>query len=367
MTSAFPTIPLDNPDVRYNLRTVLEKYSSGAAIRRSEAAGGVPDADLWGELVRGGWTGLALPEAVGGAGMPVSDLQLALYELGYAAAPVPYRSSVVLTGWFLAVTTEGDAARDIAESIVAGQVWSPAVTEGRWLESIETTFDGKRVSGRKAFVPDAGAAASFLVLARDRAGAPAWLAVDAGAEGVELAAMANTGNDAQYELTFRDAPARQVASVPAEWWLALERFAAASWAHGLMTHAMEIAVEHVKTRVQFGKPIGAFQAVQHRLADSAIELQASLNMARSLALAIGESGLTDPAIRTHIAELAYASRRAAWRACRDTHQVLGGLGYSLEHDLHLYTRRIKAYSILGDLDDVLTEEIAAANFEQFHA
>src|SRR5215470_11521536 len=179
MAHAFPVMPLTNPDVVDNLRAVLDRHSSGAAVRAAEAAGGQPDAELWTELVKGGWTGLALPEQFGGAGQPVADLHLALHELGHAAAPVPYRSSVVLVGAFLAAGEPAPAARDIISGVVGGQIWSPAVTERDWLQAIDTHFDGQRVSGRKTFVPDAGAAAGFLVLARDRGGSPVWLAVDA--------------------------------------------------------------------------------------------------------------------------------------------------------------------------------------------
>src|SRR5215471_18570888 len=118
MTSAFPQIPLDNPDVQDNLRVILDKYSTGAAVRRYETSGWMPDPDLWSELAKGGWTGLCLPEAVGGAGMPAADLHLALYELGYAAAPVPYRSSVVLVGWFLANSEASGEMSEAARGIV---------------------------------------------------------------------------------------------------------------------------------------------------------------------------------------------------------------------------------------------------------
>ncbi len=367
MTQSFPRIALDNPDITANLRAVLRKYSSGLAVRQYEASGHRPDADLWRELVQGGWTGLCLPENLGGSGRPFSDLQLALYELGHTAAPVPYRSSVVLVAGFLAAEATAAPAAEIVAAIAEGQIWAPAVTEPNWLQQVTTRFDGRHVSGRKAFVPDAGAASSFLVLAVEDDGAPAWVAVDAADEGIATVATPNTGNDGQYMVGLRDVQARKVIGVPITRWAALERFTSATWALGLMARALEIAVDHAKGRVQFGRPIGAFQAVQHRLADSALELQAVVNMGRSVALAIDEAGFDDVTVQGRVAEFAYAARRTAIRVGRDTHQILGGIGYSLEHDLHLYTRRIKAFSLLGDLDDVLTEEIAALHAHQLPA
>jgi alkylation response protein AidB-like acyl-CoA dehydrogenase len=363
MTSAFPVIPSSNPDITDNLRAILDKLATGAAVRTYEESGWQPDGHLWDELVKGGWTGLALPEDAGGAGRPVTDLHLALHELGRAAAPVPYRSSVVLVGVFLGTDGANDDTRPILESVTNGEIWSPAVTEARWLDTVETRFRGARVSGRKVFVPDAGAAARFLVLALDPDGAPVWAGVDASREGIECKPIANTGNDAMYEVVFHDAPARLAARLPVRRWQTLERFASAAWAVGLMTRAMEIAVDHVKNRVQFGRPIGSFQAVQHRLADSAVEVQACVNMCRSAAMHIDERSIDDPATDAFIAELAYASRRAGTHVARDAHQVLGGVGFTLEHDLHLYTRRVKAYTVLGDLEENLTEEIAAAGSE----
>ncbi len=367
MRHSFPRMPLDNPDITAYLAAVLEKYSSGLAIRRYEASGHRPDADLWRELVRGGWTALCLPEDLGGSGRPLSDMQLTLYELGYAAAPVPYRSSVVLVAGFLATEATAEPAAEIVAAVAQGQIWAPAVTEASWLQQVTTRFDGRRVSGRKVFVPDAGAANSFLVLAVEGDGTPAWVAVDAADEGITTVATPNSGNDAQCIVDLQEVQARRVVGAPIARWAALERFTSASWALGLMARALEMAVDHAKGRVQFGRPIGTFQAVQHRLADSAIELQAIVNMGRSIALAIDEAGLDDVLVQATVAEFTYAARRTAVRVGRDSHQILGGLGYSLEHDLHLYTRRIKAFSLLGDLDDVLTEEIAAFNEQQLPA
>src|SRR5215510_5415290 len=360
MPDAFPQMPIDNPDVTETLRSMLDKLSTSATVRRFEDRGCTPDTDLWDELVRGGWAGLAIPEGLGGGGASVADLHLALHELGHAAAPVPYRSSAVLVGMFLAAEPGNDAAAEIVGAVVGGEMWSPAVTEARWLRDLETRFDGSKVSGRKLFVSDAGAASSFLVLALGSDGSPVWVAVDGDADGIERRLVANTGNDAQYEVVFNAVAARVVSTAPVARWNTLERFTSTAWALGLMTRAIEIAVDHVKERVQFGRPIGTFQAVQHRLADSVVDTQASINLCRSAAVHLDESGLDDPATTAAIAELFYAARRAAVRVARDTHQVLGGVGFSLEHDLQLYTRRVKAFSVLGELEEHLTEEIATA-------
>lgn len=364
MTIAFPVMPLPNPDITDNLRRVLDRYSTGAAVRRYEASGWQPDTELWGELVEGGWTGLIVPEELGGSARPFADLHLALHELGYSAAPVPYRSSVVMAGFLLTGDRKG-RSRSIIESIVIGEIWSPAVAESGWLKNIDTSFDGQRASGCKMFVPDAGAAAGFLVLARDKGGSHVWLEIKAGSEGTKLTPLANTANDAQFRMTLQDVAAQPVTNMPLARWVALERFTSAAWTLGLMCRALHIAIDHAATRMQFGRPIGSFQAVQHRLADSVTEVQATINFCRSVALALDQSGPDDLATRERIAELTYAARRAGLRVARDTHQILAGLGFSLDHDLHLYTRRVKGYTVLGDLDEVLTEEIAAANARQF--
>ena len=324
---------------------------------------GVTDA-FWKQLAGLGWTGLVLPEAYGGAGLGWLDLAVLLEEMGAALAPGPFFSSVVLgaTAVESAGTEEqrarwlpGLASGELRATLAlqepgggaAGPVQMVAREEGR----------GLRLSGAKSFVPD-GHAADLVVVAARRGSVhgPLVLAVvPGGAAG--LTARAIDYSDATRkvaELHFADVAVNADAvlghGVRAEHALGavLDRARVALCAEtaGLAQRVLDLSVAYAKSRQQFGKPIGSFQAIQHKCADMLLRTENLRSAAWYAAWALDQNEIDAHA--TACMAKAYASE-AGSHVAGEGIQIHGGLGYTWEQDLHLYYKRAKANEVaLGD-------------------
>ena len=274
-----------------------------------------------------GWIGLRVPEAAGGAGLGIAELCVVAEEIGAALAPEP------LIACATSATLHPDAA------VLAGG----AVVPLAWQErpdalgaAPETVFANGAVTGRKLFVPASGASA-FLVTTT------AGLArVEHDAPGVtlDLAWLQDGGHTAT--LTLDNAPASSVPGDPAD---ALEdaTLATAAMLLGVMEQAFTITLDFLRTRQQFGKPIGSFQALQHKAAD--LKLQVELTRASVEAAAATIDAGAAPAVRQ--AAVSRAKARAASAAMLVTRQAVqlhGGVGYTDEYDVGLYLRRAMVLS-----------------------
>jgi len=365
MNLSVPRIARDNVDIRTTLRSLAESMSPPEVLRQAEESSSTGDLPIWKALVEGGWTGLCLPEAQGGGGAGFSDAQLVLFELGRAGAPVPYRSTVY-TGFFLAREASDSAdAQAIVAQMAEGAVWTSGVLEHGRDHDLAMEASAGRLTGSKDFIPDAAAAAGLLIAANHSATEVGWYAASCEADGLEITDLRGFGPDPTFAVRLSDTPAELVHV--AEWssvdrWRLLWQLVEVSWATGLMARLLEIATEHALTRHQFKRPIGQFQAVQHRLANSVIQTQGCVHLARSCAFDIDELGLSHPQA-SFSADLAYrAAKNAARIVVADAHQVLGGLGYTLEHDLQLFSRRLKAFSVGGQRLTDVGERIAAQSY-----
>ncbi len=343
MTVHIPAFAHDDGDIRRALRDMLESYSSAAQVRAAEQAAARNDSTLWSQLTKGCWSSLAISERGGGSDGSMADLHLVLFELGRAAAPAPVRSAAVGAGVFLDRSfPESDLAADLVRAVSKGEIVVPAVDENG---SPAPDYDAPAgtVSGHVPLVRDAAAATQFLLCSSDGS----WLLVPAA--NVEIQHLPSLGEDNQYSLTLTAAAADKIVTEPSavRTWKTLRWFSEACWISGLATRAMELAVEHTSERVQFGRRIGGFQAVQHLMADCAIAIQATTDLCRSAALALDENGTTTDEAHVSAAEALEAARFHARTVTRNTHQVMGGTGYVLEHDLQLYTRRIRSALLWG--------------------
>jgi 3-oxocholest-4-en-26-oyl-CoA dehydrogenase beta subunit len=365
MNLNFPQIAYDNTEIRVPFRELVSDLSASSTLREVESGAVSHDVGLWAELQRGGWLGICLPEKLGGSGQPVSDFQLVTYELGRAGAAVPWCSSVAGSAIFAALALGASEARDeLALKIIDGQVWCAAVTEQAWLpHSLGTVIHGGRIRGKKSFVGDASYCNGLLVAAQDGDDI-VWGLVDIAAPGVGISPMPNTSGVDQYAIQL-DAPFRAIdrtgpGALAA--WGALRRFSDSVWAIGLMSRVLEMTVDHAIERHQFGRSIGSFQAVQHILADVAIGLQMCMHLARTAAFSIDDHGLADRRSLAATCELAEATRRYGRLAVRQAHQIFGGLGYSIEHDLNLFTRRLKSMTLLGEDSTTLRQMIISLRY-----
>jgi alkylation response protein AidB-like acyl-CoA dehydrogenase len=331
-------------------------------VRRLMETGTAYDAALWQKMAQQGWTGIIFGEEYGGLGLGLVEMAVALEEMGRALLPGPYLSTVLLAG--VAIDAAGNAAqkRKYLSRISMGEARATlALVEAsaRWEpEAIELaaypTLSGFALNGRKMFVPDA-AAADFLVCAARRDADLGLFIVPRGAQGLTitpLAAIDGTRKLDQVEFDGVEVAEDDFLAIGDSALQALERSLAVSTAGlaaemvGGMQRVMEIAVEYAKTRKQFGKPIGQFQAVQHLCADMLVLTESSRSAAYYAAWALQER-VPEAAVAVSIAK-AYASD--AYREVGNRGiQVQGGMGFTWENHVHLYYKRAKASEIqFGD-------------------
>jgi alkylation response protein AidB-like acyl-CoA dehydrogenase len=335
----------DQVSLRDSAREFFAGECPPATLRRLIETG-THDAAMWSQLASQGYTGIIFDEAFGGVGLGVVDLVLLMEEAGRVLLPGPFFSTVAAGGVIDACGSD-EQKRRLLTPICRGETRATlAFLEPRasWdPEHLTMSGSGGRLSGEKVFVTDAGAAQLIVVAARDGV-----YAVDADSDGVRIDPM--TGMDLTRPLStirFENAAAERLAH-PDELARGLNVATTALIAEmvGGMQRTLDITVEYAKTRKQFGKPIGAFQAVQHMCADMYLETESTRSAAYYAAWALQERA-PDAAAAVSIAKL-YASDAARAVGNRAI-QVHGGMGFTWESDLHLYYRRAKACeTMLGD-------------------
>jgi alkylation response protein AidB-like acyl-CoA dehydrogenase len=338
----------EHDELRSAVRRLLEKSADSAAIRATIAAGGY-DTALWRRISDElGLPGLAIAEERGGAGYGIVELAVVLEEIGRATLPSPFLSTV-LAAWAVESAGPSAVAGDLLPPLAAGrQVAAVAVGAARpgW------TFENGRVGGVLPHVPD-GATADHLVLVAPGGGA----VVDLHGPGVarsELETMDLTRGQARIALT--DAPARPLPA-PDGWAERMSALAAVMVACeqvGGAERVLEMSTAYAGERIQFGRPIGSFQAVKHLLADMLVELELARTVQQHAVGLIGTPGTGPAALDAAARSARVACSRAFLRLTSDAIRVHGGIGYTWEHDAHLYFRRARASAVLfgGGADDL---------------
>ncbi|OBK42322.1 acyl-CoA dehydrogenase family protein [Mycobacterium kubicae] len=291
---------------------------------------------LWKTIVDLGWTELAAPDEAGEYG-PV-ELVIVLEECGAAIAPIPLLSSIGLAAGVLRYC--GSACHDVLAEIAGGVVATLVVhAPGQRLPGAPMTLRDGRLSGHAVAVPNAGRAELFVTLATS----PDGLVVAVGRGGDGVTVLAGESADPAQPGARVDVDTEPVASAPVESIeaaLTAPLVAAAADLVGVASAALHRAVEHAKTRRQFGTPIGAFQGIKHALADNYV----SVERARSLTYAAA-----DASDWTAAALAKAAAGEAAVNCARTAVQVHGALGQTWEHDAHLYMRHAwQGAALLGD-------------------
>jgi alkylation response protein AidB-like acyl-CoA dehydrogenase len=309
-----------------------------------------------------GWLGLPFAEEQGGAGLGLVELGIVLEEMGRAAYPGPFFATVVLGG--LGIQLGGNAAQKDRwlSAISAGTARVTAALLEEHLDwdagSTTTTASkgssGWTLSGLKRFVPWAHVADVVLVPARSPEGLGIFL-VDPKSAGVTLSPMvgidlANRWSEMRLDkvVVGADAVLGQPGSAGPVLDSLLRRAAVMSSAEmlGAARRCLDMSVEYVKVREQFGQPVGSFQAIRHRCAEMLLEAENAHAAVYYAAWAL-TAGAEDAAIASSICK-AYVSE-AARKVCGDAIQVHGGIGFTWEYDLHLYVKRAKALEpLFGD-------------------
>ncbi|HEY3101519.1 MAG TPA: acyl-CoA dehydrogenase family protein [Methylomirabilota bacterium] len=348
----------DQQLLRNSARAFLDEHSKPAHVRALwDDPRGESEA-LWKEMAQLGWLGLALPEDVGGSALGLVETAILEEELGRAACPSPYLSTVLAA---MAIDRFGGPAQKTR--------WLPAIASGRaratvalmeraldWsAQAIETRADergGKvELSGVKQFVPWAHVADVILVPAR-AAGTLAVYVLETSAPGVSITPLTSMDPGTRLAQVTLDG-----AAVAAEARLSAEALpfltlrgavGAAAEMLGASRRCLDMAVEYAKVREQFGQPIGSFQAIRHKCAEMLLEVENSHAATYYAAWAL-DSGAEDGELAASVAK-SYVND-AARKVCGEAIQVHGGIGFTWEFDLHLYFKRTKALEPLyGDAE-----------------
>jgi len=297
------------------------------------------DAALWSKLTDQGYTGVIFPEAYGGVGLGKVELMLLMEEAGRALLPGPFFSTVVLAGSvldavappahkqkYLAPICRGEARSTVA-ILESNASWNP--------RDVQLTATNGKLTGEKFFVSDAAVADFIIVVARN-----GIFAVHAKAPGLKISPM--TAMDLTrklYVVEFNNTPAEEIgATTNLARAFNVATAALAAELVGGMQRTLDITVEYAKTRKQFGKSIGTFQAVQHQCADMYLETESSRSAVYYAGWALEENS-PDATIAVSIAKM-YASDAARTVGNRGI-QIHGGMGFTWENDVHLYYRRAK--------------------------
>jgi alkylation response protein AidB-like acyl-CoA dehydrogenase len=346
-------------ELQRSVRSFFEAKSSEAQVRDAMESPQGYDTGVWRQMAdQLGLQGLAVPEEFGGAGFSFAELGVALEEAGRALLPGPFFGSIVLAGSILLQCDDHDAKTRYLPGIASGDtIAAAALTEqaGRW-DADGVTVRASRargawtLTGTKTFVLEGHSADLLLVTARTDSGISLF-AVDAPdrANRRQLSTLDPTRR--QGRIDFVDTPAQIVGDEGAAWpgiSRALDIAAAGLAAEqvGGAQRCLELAVGYAKTRRQFGKPIGAFQAIRHKCADLMLEIECARGAAQYAVHAAAFR--TDELPAAASLAKAYCSDAYAAAAAANI-QIHGGIGFTWEHPAHLYFKRAKSSGhLLGD-------------------
>ena len=332
--------------LRDQARRFLTEHSTSKRIRQVLDGVAPYDRAMWQEIAAMGWLGAAVPEEYGGAGLGHVGLCVLAEELGRALAPVPFASSVYLATEALLLAGSEAQKAELLPKLAAGElIGTLAWAEGAGNPNpaqIKARIIGGKLTGVKWPVPDGGIADIALVVARDETDRVVLALVRLGGAGVHPEALTTIDpTREQAKLSFDSVP---VEVLPGDGWDTLERVldrAAVLIAFeqvGLAQACLDMAVAFAMERHAFGRPIGSFQAIKHKLADVYVATELARSNAYygawALSAGAGELPLAAAAARVSATE-------AAWFAAKENIQTHGGIGFTWEMDCHLYYRRAK--------------------------
>ncbi|MGW3420052.1 acyl-CoA dehydrogenase family protein [Streptomyces phaeochromogenes] len=347
-------------ELRSSVREFLEAKSPEEAVRKLMESEPRFDPAVWAQAAdQLRLPGLVIPEEYGGDGFGAVELGVVLEEMGRALLCAPFFATVVLAAQALLASGDSEACARHLPGIASGRTtatlavaedsgsWDPALISARAVP--DGDGDGAwRLSGRKAFVIDGTTADLLLVVARTVAG-PSLFAVDRRATGLEAEPMETLdATRAMARLTFDAVPATLVGAdgaggrVMAKV-LDIATVGLAAEQAGGARRCLEMSADYARTRHQFGRPIGSFQAVKHKCADILVQVELAEAASREAARLAAE-GAPDFPVAAAVAH-ACCSRAYVFAAMENI-QVHGGIGFTWEHPAHLYFRRAKSSQLL---------------------
>ena len=318
--------------------------------------------ELWQKMAELGWMGVFFPEEYGGYGGQFIDLVIILEELGAAAYPSPFYSTVIQSGFTILEGGSEDQKKDLLAKISEGSIIMSLAQyeeEGSYRATginmpAKSSGDGYVLNGTKMFVSDANIADKLIVAAKADEGITLFL-VDAKASGITTTKMPTIGMDNTCEVIFKDVKVSKgdIIGAPGKGWDILEKMfdravvAKCAEMVGGSKRSIDITAEYAKERVQYGKPIGGYQAIQHYMANMLLGYDTSFNYLHKVTWMIDEGmdcGKEASALKAQVNEqYKFITERGV--------QIHGGVGTTREFDIGLYYRRAKSCEyVSGDTD-----------------
>jgi alkylation response protein AidB-like acyl-CoA dehydrogenase len=348
----------EQEELRKSVRRFLDEKSPVTEVRRLMETEAGYDQAVWKQMAEQlGLQGLTIPEEHGGSGYGYVELIVILEEMGRSLLCAPFFSTVALAT-NLCKTVNDATAHAALKRIAGGAIATVAFTEanGKWTEDgITATAKGSgsdwTISGEKMFVIDGHSAEWIAVAARTDKGVTLF-AVEGDAAGLTKTALATMDQTRkQAKLNFANVKGTLLGTEGKGWdalvkMLDLAAVALAAEQVGGAQRCLDMSVEYAKVRVQFGRPIGSFQAIKHKCADMLLEVESAKSAAYYAGWAASEDNDELPVVAS-LAK-AYCSE-AYFHASAENIQIHGGIGFTWEHDAHLYFKRAKSSELLfGD-------------------
>jgi alkylation response protein AidB-like acyl-CoA dehydrogenase len=350
--------------LRATARRFLDEKAPALVVRRLMETESGFDPGLWDEIAAQGWQAMAIPEAYGGAGFTLVEQGILMEEMGRSLFPSPFLSSVVIGADLILHHGTEVQKQELLPGIATGEHRvALAQLEGsrRWDASgiamvARTEGDDLVLDGAKSFVLDGHTADTLLVAVRgagsEGSDGVSLVIVPGDAPGVQrrrLETMDMTRKQAEVGFRAVRVPAAAILGVPGQAWDAIAAMttraivALAFEQVGGAQRCLEMAVDYAKVRVQFGRPIGSFQAIKHKCADMLVQVESAKSAAyyAGWAVATGdpEAEIVAPMAKSYCSE-------AYFHCAAESIQIHGGIGFTWEHDAHLYFKRAKTDELL---------------------
>ncbi|MGW0161828.1 acyl-CoA dehydrogenase family protein [Mycobacterium sp. NPDC003323] len=347
----------ERAELRSAVRDLLRERCTEADVRRVVDETDGFDRDLWAALATQGVTGLLVEPEFGGVGLGAPELEAVAEETGAALLPAPWLSSAVLTVALIqAAGTDADKQRLLPGLAQGTSIGTVALTgaAGTWTPAgVDVRADADATLTGDAHYVTHGQVADVILVVAETADGPAVFEVAPDADGFERTPSSVFDPTTRLSTyTFGATPARRLGSAgwaQVQQALDLTVVALAGEQAGAARRIFDITIEYLKTRIQFGRPIGSFQALKHISADLLLEVESATSAAQHAAAHIAAADGTAETRAGAVALAGFACAEAYVRTAMAAIQMHGGIGFTWEHPAHLYVRRARTgLQLFGD-------------------
>jgi len=346
--------------LKNSAREFLEKECPEEHVRAMEEDEKGYSPELWKKMADLGWQGLMIPEEHGGAGFSFLDLAVLVEEFGRALVPGPFIPNQVAAAIILAAGSDAQKKKYLPKLADGSSIFTYAFTEpsGRWdRDGVQMKLEGGKLNGTKLFVPDA-AVADYIVTAARKGNDMVAVVVPRSA--VQVTVLKTIASDKQAEVVYKDVAVADddVVAVPQAVGDTIRNQATVlecAYLVGLAQKDFEISVNYAKERVQFGRPIGSFQAIQHKAADMVTDVDGMRFIMYKAAWATSEG---EDSAQMDVAMAKAWCSDASRRVVAHGQQIHGGIGFTKDYVIQLFFRRQKRAELFWGDGDFHRERVA---------